>query len=95
MSVPTPALANRAETSRASMMNPRPNPPALVPERLMYTGQSIFFGGPLLNAARDGRRSEASAASRPEVERDPTAARGGEGRGDSFPVFVPGGFQKN
>lgn len=48
------------------------------PEKLVYTGQSIFFGGPLLG----GRRAE--------NERD----RNG-GPSDSFPVFIPGGYQRN
>lgn len=95
VSVPPPTTANRAETTRVSGNNPRPNSHMPGPERLMYTGQSIFFGGPLLGAAaRDGRRSEASTGSRPEIEREPNVIRG-ERRGDSFPVFVPGGFQTN
>lgn len=102
VSVPSPALANRAETTRPSVTNPpRSNPHTLGPERLMCTGQSIFFGGPLLGAAaRDGHRSEArnegSTGLRPEAERDQRGGSGeGAGRGDSFPVFVPGGFQRN
>lgn len=95
VSVPTPAISNRAETARDSVANPRQNPRVLGSERLMYTGQSIFFGGPLLGAAsRDGRRTEGSAGLIPENERDQNAGRN-EGRGDSFPVFVPGGFQSN
>ena len=95
VSVPPPTSANRAETTRVSVTHPRPNPHMLGPERLMYTGQSIFFGGPLLGAAgSDARRTEGSSVLKSETQRDPNAGRG-EGRGDSFPVFVPGGFQRN
>lgn len=93
VSVINPTAANQADNT----MIPRPTPGAIGQERLMYTGQSIFFGGPLLNAAvRDGRRNEGGTAtgSRPEIERALNAGRG-EGRRDSFPVFVPGGFQRN
>ncbi|XP_062195016.1 probable protein S-acyltransferase 20 [Phragmites australis] len=68
-------------------------------ERLTYTGQSIFFGGPLL-AAADSRRNEAGARARPEERRELNAHQhdtGGERRwtAESFPVFAPGTFQKN
>jgi len=64
-------------------------------ERLTYTGQSIFFGGPLLGgAAADPQRTDAAAGARPETRRD---GFGGERRrtAESFPVFAPGSFQKN
>lgn len=96
VSVPPPSVANRTETARVSVNNPRPNPHMPGPERLTYTGQSIFFGGPLLGAAaREGRTTtESTTGPRQDIERDTNAVRG-EGRGDSFPVFVPGGFQRN
>uniref|UniRef100_A0A0E0LXW0 S-acyltransferase n=1 Tax=Oryza punctata TaxID=4537 RepID=A0A0E0LXW0_ORYPU len=52
-------------------------------ERLTYSGQSIFFGGPLLGAAAatEHRRDEPAG----------TRTRAAE----SFPVFAPGTFQKN
>ncbi|XP_066352096.1 probable protein S-acyltransferase 19 isoform X2 [Miscanthus floridulus] len=65
-------------------------------ERLTYTGQSIFFGGPLLGAAAaaDPQRNDAAAGARPETRRDGT--RGERRRtAESFPVFAPGSFQKN
>ncbi|KAK9156246.1 hypothetical protein Sjap_003726 [Stephania japonica] len=66
-------------------------------EKLMYTGESIFFGGPLLSIpVRDGARSENTTASRPDAERAhsnwPTDTRAG--KGDHFPVFIPGGMEK-
>ncbi|GJN15478.1 hypothetical protein PR202_gb02398 [Eleusine coracana subsp. coracana] len=68
-------------------------------ERLTYTGQSIFFGGPLLGAAAaaaaDSRRNEAGTRTRPEERR--RTDTGGERRrtAESFPVFAPGIIQKN
>ncbi|KAG2585671.1 hypothetical protein PVAP13_6KG405500 [Panicum virgatum] len=66
-------------------------------ERLTYTGQSIFFGGPLLAAAAAGTRrsDDAGARVRPEERRQHDT--GGERRrtAESFPVFAPGTFQKN
>ncbi|ONK61037.1 uncharacterized protein A4U43_C08F25590 [Asparagus officinalis] len=85
-----------AET-RVSATNARQNTHMFGPERLTYTGQSIFFGGPLLGAAaRDGPRAEGSIRLRPETETEtgPNAGRN-EGRRDSLPVFVPGGIQRN
>ncbi|KAH7679107.1 palmitoyltransferase protein [Dioscorea alata] len=67
-----------------------PAAPAQQPERLMYTGQSIFFGGPLLN--------EGSSRLRPETEMEPNAAREStvERRQllNQFPVFAPGTLPK-
>ncbi|KAK3122393.1 hypothetical protein QOZ80_8BG0668990 [Eleusine coracana subsp. coracana] len=68
-------------------------------ERLTYTGQSIFFGGPLLGAAAaaaaDPPRNEAATRTRPEERR--RTDTGGERRrtAESFPVFAPGIIQKN
>ncbi|CAL9768916.1 unnamed protein product [Musa acuminata subsp. burmannicoides] len=74
-------------------------PPILAQERLTYSGQSIFFGGPLLNApAKDTKQSDSSTRMWPETERASNTNRGGRERGqavDSFPVFAPGAFQKN
>ncbi|CAO2177329.1 unnamed protein product [Urochloa humidicola] len=65
-------------------------------ERLTYTGQSIFFGGPLLAAAGHRRSDGAGARTRQEERRDQHDT-GGERRrtAESFPVFAPGTFQKN
>ncbi|KAJ0980825.1 hypothetical protein J5N97_009080 [Dioscorea zingiberensis] len=112
--VSVPASSTRAETTveapartRVSLMNApaetssghgrRPSFPSTSmaapthqPERLMYTGQSIFFGGPLLN--------EGSSRLRPEIEREPNAARESTGERrqvvDQFPVFAPGALPK-
>ncbi|KAG1365123.1 protein S-acyltransferase 21 [Cocos nucifera] len=75
-------------------------PPMPQLERLMYTGQSIFFGGPLLNApVRDMGGNENGAGLRPDAEKESHAHNGVHGdRGqaaNSFPVFVPGTFHKN
>ncbi|KAF8653970.1 hypothetical protein HU200_062110 [Digitaria exilis] len=61
-------------------------------ERLTYTGQSIFFGGPLLGAAAAGPRRSNDAGAR--VRQEDT---GGERRrtAESLPVFAPGEFPKN
>ncbi|PWZ15028.1 putative protein S-acyltransferase 19 [Zea mays] len=66
-------------------------------ERLTYSGQSIFFGGPMLSTPGVGaNRNEADARARPEGSRDPNAlcekARTGSG---SSPIFAPGAFQRN
>lgn len=64
-------------------------------ERLTYTGQSIFFGGPILGAAAaDTQRNDVTTGARPEIRGDGTV---GERRrtAESFPVFAPGSFQKN
>ncbi|WVZ91725.1 hypothetical protein U9M48_037858 [Paspalum notatum var. saurae] len=68
-------------------------------ERLTYTGQSIFFGGPLLGggsaaAAAGPRKNE------PEERKELSAHQhgtGGERRrtAESFPVFAPGTFPRN
>lgn len=70
-------------------------------ERLTYTGQSIFFGGPILSTSgTNAQRSEAGTRARPDGSRDPPNAfqrdtRGERARTGSFPVFAPGTFQKN
>lgn len=64
-------------------------------ERLTYTGQSIFFGGPLLGASAAGpRRNEPEERSEVSAHQHDT---GGERRrnGESFPVFAPGTYQRN
>lgn len=81
--------ANPSNTTSSSSIGPMQQQQ----ERLSYTGQSIFFGGPLLtNTARDGQRNEGG------VRRDSGISREGQGergRIDRFPVFTPGANQKN
>ena len=70
-------------------------------ERLAYSGQSIFFGGPVLGAApAESRRNEANSRAQPDDRRELNAdqhdARGERGRtAEALPVFAPGTFQKN
>ncbi|XXG39217.1 hypothetical protein AAC387_Pa01g0235 [Persea americana] len=67
---------------------------------LLYTGQSIFFGGPLLDGGL-GRSSRNVGLTRPGVDRSFTSniQQGGSsarGRGSyQLPVFVPTDSQKN
>lgn len=67
--------------------------PSQQQDRLTYTGQSIFFGGPLLtNTARDGQRNEGTIRRDSNVYPD---IRGDRGNVDRFPVFTPGANQRN
>ncbi|PKA62093.1 putative S-acyltransferase [Apostasia shenzhenica] len=90
-----PSAETGGHGRRTNAQNPSssvgPLPP---PERLMYTGQSIFFGGPLLaNPANDGQRIERGMQRGSNVPRDVRAERG---RGaDRFPVFNPGVNPRN
>ncbi|KAM1016279.1 hypothetical protein ACFX2A_046979 [Malus domestica] len=76
-------------------------PPAQVAEKLMYTGDSIFFGGPLLSVpVRDNLRNERDLGSREGQERAGlNLPRESRFRRDStsnqLPVFIPGGFENN
>ncbi|ONM20964.1 Chaperonin 60 subunit alpha 2 chloroplastic [Zea mays] len=81
-------------TSSSAMPSGQPS------ERLTYSGQSIFFGGPMLNTPSLGaQRNEAGARARPEGSRDPNAQqrdiRGEKARTGSLPVFAPGTVQRN
>ncbi|KAM0883309.1 hypothetical protein ACQ4PT_031727 [Festuca glaucescens] len=70
-------------------------------EWLTHSGQSIFFGGPVMSAAIAGSQSnEADTRAQPDDRRELNAdqhdARGERGRtAQSFPVFAPEAFQKN
>lgn len=70
-------------------------------EKLMYTGDSIFFGGPLLSVpVRDGLKNERGLGSREGQERVTlNLPRESRFKRDSvsnqLPVFVPGGFEHN
>lgn len=70
-------------------------------EKLMYTGDSIFFGGPLLSApVRENLKNERDLGSREGQERvGLNLPRESRFRRDSasnqLPVFVPGGFENN
>lgn len=71
-------------------------------EKLMYTGQSIFFGGPLLSipAQESGRNDSSNMELRLDHEKisntRPRESRVGRGAmSNQFPVFAPGVSQKN
>ncbi|KAJ6756663.1 PROTEIN S-ACYLTRANSFERASE 19-RELATED [Salix purpurea] len=70
-------------------------------EKLMYTGDSIFFGGPLLSVpVRDGSRNEGSSGLREGQQRFAlNLPRESRFKRDSvsnqLPVFVPGGSDSN
>ncbi|XP_042463632.1 probable protein S-acyltransferase 19 isoform X5 [Zingiber officinale] len=72
-------------------------PPIPRHERLTYTGQSIFFGGPLINTPiRDTKRSDEHTGTRPVTERTSNSNRDTVEKGQaagSFPVFAPGAFR--
>ncbi|XP_042458256.1 probable protein S-acyltransferase 19 isoform X3 [Zingiber officinale] len=72
-------------------------PPIPRQERLTYTGQSIFFGGPLINTPiRDTKRSDEHTGTRPVTERTSNSNRDTVEKGQaagSFPVFAPGAFR--
>ncbi|PON39844.1 Zinc finger, DHHC-type, palmitoyltransferase [Parasponia andersonii] len=76
-------------------------PPLQQAEKLMYTGDSIFFGGPILSVPfRDGLKNEKGSGSREGQERVTTNLfRESRFKRDStsnqLPVFVPGGFDHN
>lgn len=80
-----------ANTSSSAIPSGQPS------ERLTYTGQSIFFGGPILSTTGiNAERTEAGTRARPEGSRDPNVhqrdVRGERARTGSFPVFEPGNF---
>ncbi|KAL2906864.1 putative protein S-acyltransferase 19 [Bienertia sinuspersici] len=70
-------------------------------DKLMYTGESIFFGGPLLSIpGGDGAKSENPSIIRRGQERlVPNISRESRFKRDTgsnqLPVFVPGGFAHN
>ncbi|KAK9670077.1 hypothetical protein RND81_13G175500 [Saponaria officinalis] len=67
-------------------------------DKLMYTGESIFFGGPLLKIPdKDGVKSDRSSVFRrgqeqlvPTFSRETRFKR--DGSSNQLPVFLPGGF---
>ncbi|KAJ8759858.1 hypothetical protein K2173_009959 [Erythroxylum novogranatense] len=70
-------------------------------EKLMYTGDSIFYGGPLLSAPlRDGLRNEGGLVTREGQQRLilnlPRESRfKRDSTSNQLPVFVPGGYEHN
>ncbi|KAF4399846.1 hypothetical protein CsatB_020316 [Cannabis sativa] len=76
-------------------------PPLQATEKLTYTGDSIFFGGPLLSVPfRDGPKNEKGSGSREGQERVGTnffneSRIKRDSNSNQLPVFVPGGFNHN
>ncbi|CBI34107.3 unnamed protein product, partial [Vitis vinifera] len=74
--------------------------PAQQSEKLMYTGESIFFGGPrLIVPVRDGLRNERGSGPREGQERValnlPRESRfKRDSASNQLPVFIPGGFEQ-
>ncbi|XP_038897285.1 probable protein S-acyltransferase 19 [Benincasa hispida] len=70
-------------------------------EKLMYTGDSIFFGGPLVNVpSRDSLRNDRVSNSRESQDRMAmNLSRESRFKRDSasnqLPVFVPGGYEQS
>lgn len=96
--------AEASSHSRKSVVPPQESSSSAVKpslqqaEKLMYTGDSIFFGGPLLSVpCRDGLKNDTSSGSREGQERVAMNLFR-ESRlkfvstSNQLPVFVPGGF---
>ncbi|KAK6141215.1 hypothetical protein DH2020_025046 [Rehmannia glutinosa] len=71
-------------------------------EKLMYTGESIFFGGPLLSAPiKDGLKSEGVSSSRDGQDKQLPISLPRESRfkedavSNQLPIFIPGNFDLN
>ncbi|CAN4097472.1 unnamed protein product [Withania somnifera] len=85
----------------ASVPREPSQPPVEQSEKLMYTGESIFFGGPLLRGPiKDGLRNERGSGFKDSQERLPNnLPRESRFRRDAashqLPVFVPGDFESN
>lgn len=71
------------------------------PEKLMYTGESIFFGGPLFSQpSKDGLRNERGSGLRDGQDRLPwnlpwDSRFKRDATSNQLPVFIPGGFEQN
>ncbi|XP_009778491.1 probable protein S-acyltransferase 19 [Nicotiana sylvestris] len=80
---------------------PPAKPPVEQSEKLTYTGESIFFGGPLLRGPiKDGLRNERGSGSRDGQERLPfNLPRESRFKRDAashqLPVFLPGDVESN
>jgi palmitoyltransferase len=90
--------ANPPQESSSSVTRP----PLQQAEKLMYTGDSIFFGGPLLSVPfREGLKNEKGLNSREGQQERAVMNLFRESRfkrdstSNQLPVFVPGGFEHN
>nr|GLL18021.1 probable protein S-acyltransferase 19 [Ipomoea trifida] len=76
--------------------HPAPKPPVQQPEKLMYSGESIFFGGPLFRGPiKDSMKNERASGSGNGLERLqlnlPRESRfKRDGASHQLPVFAPG-----
>lgn len=91
--LPVPAVQTEESSSSRGLLQQS--------DKLMYTGESIFFGGPLLSVpGKDGARSDKNSIFRQGQERlVPNISRESRFKRDTasnqLPVFVPGGFAQN
>lgn len=105
--IPNAATAATSNQDKRPVLPPR-DPPLPLPkpavrhsEKLTYTGESIFFGGPLLSAPiRDGLRGEGGSSSRDGLDKLPiNLARDARFKRDAvsnqLPIFIPGDFELN
>ncbi|AES89496.2 putative protein S-acyltransferase [Medicago truncatula] len=90
---PRKPVIPRQEPSSSAPKSPRQHA-----QNLMYTGESIFFGGPFLSvAAKDGLKNERHLGSAEahdsiavNLPQEPRYRR--DSHSNQLPVFVPGGF---
>ncbi|PON33100.1 Zinc finger, DHHC-type, palmitoyltransferase [Parasponia andersonii] len=62
---------------------------------LLYTGQSIFFGGPIVNEQQPNRGTRSSSSVTVGLDRGSTYQWGRQQSGGQLPVFVPSDYQQN
>lgn len=104
--VPNANAATGNQDKRAAILPREPSQPLAKPavrqsEKLTYTGESIFFGGPLLSAPiRDGLKGEGVSSSRDGQDKLPiTLPRDSRFKRDAvsnqLPIFIPGDFELN
>ncbi|PIN12139.1 DHHC-type Zn-finger protein [Handroanthus impetiginosus] len=100
--LPDPNPATGTQDKRPTMLPQEPLQPLAKPavrqsEKLMYTGESIFFGGPLL---RDGLKGEVVSSLRDgpdklsiNLPRDARYKR--DAVSNQLPIFIPGDYDLN
>lgn len=105
--IPNAATAATSNQDKRPALPPRepplplPKPAVRHSEKLTYTGESIFFGGPLLSAPiRDCLRGEGGSSSRDGLDKLPiNLARDARFKRDAvsnqLPIFIPGDFELN
>ncbi|KAH6796030.1 hypothetical protein C2S51_037016 [Perilla frutescens var. frutescens] len=102
--LPNNATAATSNQDKRPALPPREPPQPLAKpavrqsEKLTYTGDSIFFGGPLLSAPiRDGLRGEGGSSSRDGQDNKlPMNSRfKRDAVSNQLPIFIPGDFELN